>query len=1049
MNDETFVNLITFWRNVEALSPQQIPKKAPDDRSEPTCDWDAATCPPWLDSGFKRHTIPPSKAWRYSVYAATYDRNRFIELLEQRLGKQPDVFEERAAGQSCVFSLAFDENGRPLVETFMISMAAWAYGIIETWGLEVLSKSDACDTSGLQKPAEKLNIPPSNSGFPGFDRQLERLRDELAWRLGHLPEDQPVDQPWFSDFVQRVIDTCKLTKLVDTGLVHRVKAVQVRRPKMEDINPKSKSEDDFLNSFFIKDLNRLISNRLANTGDSLRRFLEPPSNMTKADLREDRRRALDFLHPQNFPEGCWPAEYPLVWSQQIAINAIWKDLSRTGGTFAVNGPPGTGKTTILRDIVAAIIVDRAKVLAARGGSLLGDRRTIDVGERTIPYYLLDPKLSGFSIVVASSNNGAVENISLELPKQDAIHGVWAGDVDVYRDIAGALLDEPAWAMIAGRLGNKANRTDFSNRFWWQKTGDNDKVAGLRERLTSINLKKANPEPPWQKTVDRFHQALDDEQIWRKRLSKMQGLPGEIVSLNRDNSAAQAKYAGALDEQNVLQQQCEKLMERITEAGRNIELLKRQIENQKAIKPGFLEWLSTFGKSHREWRKKLIGLMEQLEGNENADATLQRKHRDLKKTLTRMAERIAQIQEQVRNITQKIAAAEGDLVQAKSMLGDHWPDITAPEHDQERSSPWAYHEWRSARIRVFLAAMNLHRAFIEENARKMRANLGLAMDMLGGKVPDPKMRAMALESLTIVCPVISTTFASVATLFGDLGPESIGWLLIDEAGQATPQAAAGSIWRALRVVVVGDPLQLEPVITLPRKVEASLAACNGNIASRWHPSRTSVQILADQTTPIGTTMGEGADALWVGAPLRVHRRCDDPMFSISNDIAYDGLMVHQKKPSSFNGPPSAWYHVAKSVANGNWLPAEGEVLQALLRDLLNKHQVAVGDIFLVSPFREVVRNLHKIGRKHHFDSKRVGTVHTTQGKEAGVVILVLGGGTAGARDWAASKPNLLNVAASRAKARLYVIGDRNDWSKRRFFDVLAEKMFVSASSGPLV
>jgi len=58
----------------------------------------------------------------------------------------------------------------------------------------------------------------------------------------------------------------------------------------------------------------------------------------------------------------------------------------------------------------------------------------------------------------------------------------------------------------------------------------------------------------------------------------------------------------------------------------------------------------------------------------------------------------------------------------------------------------------------------------------------------------------------------------------------------------------------------------------------------------------------------------------------------------------------------------------------------------------------------------------------------------QGKEAPIVIMVLGGNTegSGARDWAVSEPNLLNVAATRAKRRFYVIGDRNDWQNRALF-----------------
>ena len=88
--------------------------------------------------------------------------------------------------------------------------------------------------------------------------------------------------------------------------------------------------------------------------------------------------------------------------------------------------------------------------------------------------------------------------------------------------------------------------------------------------------------------------------------------------------------------------------------------------------------------------------------------------------------------------------------------------------------------------------------------------------------------------------------------------------------------------------------------------------------------------------------------------------------------------------------------------------------------------------LLSPERQA-----KERREKALESVKVGTVHTFQGQEKTAVVLVLGGGSNGARAWAAGSPNLLNVAVTRAKDRLYVIGDRSKWADVGHARTLAE------------
>ena len=273
------------------------------------------------------------------------------------------------------------------------------------------------------------------------------------------------------------------------------------------------------------------------------------------------------------------------------------------------------------------------------------------------------------------------------------------------------------------------------------------------------------------------------------------------------------------------------------------------------------------------------------------------------------------------------------------------------------------------------------------------------------------------------------------------------MLVDEAGQAPPQAAVGALWRSRRALLVGDPLQLKPIVTVSDAVLEHMRT-RYRVDTHWLPNRQSAQTLADEATTWGRMAGPSDDKKWVGLPLAVHRRCDKPMHELANRIAYDGAMVYgtlapRPDKETHASLPTGWIQ-ASGTSTGNWVPAEGVVLKKLLA-LLHEDGVEAGDISIITPFKDVQQNLKRMLRSKIM----FGTIHTMQGKEAPIVIMVLGGNTtgSGARNWVVSEPNLLNVAATRAKRRFYVIGDRNDWQHRALFCDVMDLLPLQKMSRP--
>jgi superfamily I DNA and/or RNA helicase len=165
-----------------------------------------------------------------------------------------------------------------------------------------------------------------------------------------------------------------------------------------------------------------------------------------------------------------------------------------------------------------------------------------------------------------------------------------------------------------------------------------------------------------------------------------------------------------------------------------------------------------------------------------------------------------------------------------------------------------------------------------------------------------------------------------------------------------------------------------------------------------------------------------------------------MFSIANTIAYSGQMV-KLTPDTENEthlPKSCWIDVrGMLLLKDHTISEEMDALQEMLALLLSRGYQQ--EIYIISPFRSIGDHCRErfVTRKEL--RVRSGTIHTFQGKEADIVLLVLGTDREhpGARKWASSIPNILNVAVTRARKRLYVIGNLPLWASCNYFDYLAE------------
>jgi len=268
----------------------------------------------------------------------------------------------------------------------------------------------------------------------------------------------------------------------------------------------------------------------------------------------------------------------------------------------------------------------------------------------------------------------------------------------------------------------------------------------------------------------------------------------------------------------------------------------------------------------------------------------------------------------------------------------------------------------------------------------------------------------LKNMLKIFPVIISTNLSTTKL-GSPKP-NFDLTIIDEAGQCNIPSSILPIARGEKLLLVGDVQQLKPVISLEDPINRKLMDIY-KIRDEYDYSKNSIL----------STM-RVMDSISLKVLLRFHYRCCNKIIQYSNRTYYDDklkirtISEHEGR-LIFENVQSSKFQLNKNTAR-----EEIDRIEAILKENPDK------EYGVITPFRAQSESIQeRLSKK--YPNVDVGTIHKFQGGEKDGIIFSCGitkGSHQKTYDWLKSNHPLINVAVTRAKSELRILGDIQAISK---------------------
>lgn len=704
--------------------------------------------------------------------------------------------------------------------------------------------------------------------------------------------------------------------------------------------------------------------------------------------------------------------FPLADAQRDALAHLM--AAGPGEIMAVNGPPGTGKTTLLLSVVASLWVKAALVKG-------------------------DPPV----IVAASSNNLAVSNI-IDAFGKDFSNG--SGD------FSGRWL--PGISSFGSYFPSQKKEGEASAKYqtavFFDKVESLDYIAEARSAYIAAG-RRAFPNLP-SPTITSIIDAIHGEMM--KINSELTGIAAAWSNLVRSRENVKAELGedphseiavrGAIESQAATQE----------DAARKVVSLWQEYLAQESIWFAIFNWVPAIGK--KRFAKAYAAMNRagvRLDDDLRIDDVQSSLDRQVEQCIAARTAATSRLEDGM-NVLRTLGAAE-----------ETWLAVAPPASPDSKGGTLADADAGAdtgIRFKLFLLATHYWEGRWLESVIQMGNKIESNKKARGRSAVEPRWRRRmmltpcAVSTLFMLPSHIKCRRKENENFIDNYLYNFIDLLIIDEAGQVLPEVAGASFALAKRALVIGDTLQIEPIWSVTGSVD------NGNLISSGilPPDATDEDL--DRINDLGKTASTGSvmrvaqnvsqyhqvTSLPRGLFLFEHRRCYEEIIQFSNQLCYQGSLIpcRENTPSPTGLPAMGYLHVdglctqggsggsrkneieAKAVAS--WLADHKDMLETAYGEPIHK---VVG---IITPFKgqaEIIsRECKKKNLKAGTDGDgviTVGTVHSLQGAERRVIIFSPTYSKHSDGPFIDRSASLLNVAVSRAKDSFLVFGDMDTFDQR--------------------